>query len=162
MELGLSLFQSPALIKKAVNGILRQNDTSRLYGLELSEQQAKALVENRNKVLRDTGRIETDSSVLERLVYLFCDSPYVSKSNYEDTLNALLELFYIFKNETNEKISDEELLDFMKTSFDGDCFGSIELLSGRNFAALRQKLFGLGDTAADPNEPTSESGKEEA
>lgn len=141
MGFELSLFQSPVLLQKAVDGILCRNDISRLYGLELSEKQAKALVENRNKILRDTGRIETDSSVLEKLIYTFCDSPYVSVGNYEDTLNALLELFYIFKNETNDKISDDALLDFMKKSFDGDCFGSLELLSGRNFAALRKELF---------------------
>ena len=95
MEFGLSLFQSPALLQKAVNGVLKQNDTSRQYGLELSEKQARALVENRGKILRDTGRIETDSSVMEKLIYTFCDSPYVSVGNYEDMLNALLELFYI-------------------------------------------------------------------
>ena len=161
MEFGLSLFQSPAVIQKAVNGILRQNDTSRHFGLELSEKQALALVENRSRVLRDTGRIETDSSVLEKLIYTFCDSPYVSKSNYEDTLNALLELFYIFKNETNEKISDDDLLDFMKKSFDGDCFGSLELLSGRNFSALRQQLFGNPEEKPDSAASAAENREEE-
>ena len=158
MEFGLSLFQSTALLQKAVNGVLKQNDTSRQYGLELSEKQARALVEN----LRDTGRIETDSSVMEKLIYTFCDSPYVSVGNYEDMLNALLELFYIFKNETNDKLSDDELLSFMKKSFDGDCFGSLELLAGRDFSELRNRLFKTGESEAEKNETQANDGEEDA
>lgn len=162
MEFGLSLFQSPALLQKAVNGVLKQNDTSRQYGLELSEKQARALVENRGKILRDTGRIETDSSVMEKLIYTFCDSPYVSVGNYEDMLNALLELFYIFKNETNDKLSDDELLSFMKKSFDGDCFGSLELLAGRDFSELRRRLFKTDKSEAEKNETQANDGEEDA
>ena len=158
MEFGLSLFQSTALLQKAVNGVLKQNDTSRQYGLELSEKQARALVE----ILRDTGRIETDSSVMEKLIYTFCDSPYVSVGNYEDMLNALLELFYIFKNETNDKLSDDELLSFMKKSFDGDCFGSLELLAGRDFSELRNRLFKTGESEAEKNETQANDGEEDA
>lgn len=143
MEYIPMLFQSPSMTKKTIESIVAQNDISRNFGLELTEQQAKGLVECRNAALRDTGRIETSGEVITRLIYAFCDSPYVAKDTYEQTLRELLELFYVFKNETEDKMSDEDLIDFMKTSFDGDCFGSIELLAGRDFLALREKL-GLG------------------
>ena len=77
-------------------------------------------------------------------------------------LNALLELFYIFKNETNDKLSDDELLSFMKKSFDGDCFGSLELLAGRDFSELRNRLFKTGESEAEKNETQANDGEEDA
>ena len=142
MDFGLSLFQSSAITKKAVQDILRENDVSRHYGLELSEKQAAALVETRNKALRDTGRVEIGGGVIDKMIYAFCDSPYVSQSNYEETLHELLALFYSFKNETDDKISDDDLISFMKEAFDVNCFGSLELLAGRELYALAQQLKG--------------------
>lgn len=156
MEYIPMLFSSQALIEKTVNDILAQNDVSRCFGLELTEQQARAITESRNKALRDTGRIETSGEVITRIIYAFCDSPYVSKDTYEQTLKELIELFYVFKNETDDKISDEALIDFMKKSFDGDCFGSLELLAGRDFFALRESLLNR------KNENASESADERA
>lgn len=51
--------------------------------------------------------------------------------NYVETLHELIEIFYFYKNETLDLISDDELIKFMKNSFDGKCQGSLELLSGR-------------------------------
>ena len=34
-------------------------------------------------------------------------------------------LFYFFKGEAMEQISDDELIEFMKRDFDGKCQGSI-------------------------------------
>lgn len=161
MEYIPMLFQSPSRTKKTVEAIIAQNDVSRNFGLELTERQAKALVECRNTALRDTGRIETNGEVITKLIYAFCDSPYVSKDSYEQTLRELLELFYVFKNETDDKISDDDLIEFMKTSFDGDCFGSIELLAGRNFLALREKLC-LGRKAESNDKRPSEQSSDGA
>ena len=40
------------------------------------------------------------------------------QSNYEETLEELQDIFYFFKGEAMEQISDDELIEFMKRDFD--------------------------------------------
>ena len=44
------------------------------------------------------------------------------------------------KNETDEKLSDNELIDYMKTFFNGSCEGSLELLESRELDSLARAL----------------------
>lgn len=44
------------------------------------------------------------------------------------------QLYYLIKDETLDLISDEDLIKFMKETFNGVCQGSLELLSGRELA----------------------------
>ena len=90
--------------------------------------------------LRKTGRIELGDGVAPKLAAAFCDSPYVTKENYEETLHELIELFYGFKNETYDVVGDDALIGYMKRAFDGECHGSLELLSGSVLPALARKL----------------------
>lgn len=90
--------------------------------------------------LRKTGRIELGDGVAPKLAAAFCDSPYVTKENYEETLHELIELFYGFKNETYDVVGDDALIGYMKRAFDGECRGSLELLSGSVLPALARKL----------------------
>ncbi|EKN42403.1 hypothetical protein CFSAN001627_06965, partial [Clostridium botulinum CFSAN001627] len=61
----------------------------------------------------------------------FCDSPYISQYNYSETINELVEIFYNYKNETLDYISDDELIEIMKENFDNYCQGSLEILEGK-------------------------------
>ena len=60
--------------------------------------------------------------------------------NYAETLHELTEIFYFYKNETLDLMSDDELIKFMKNSFDGKCQGSLELLSERELANMARNL----------------------
>lgn len=106
------------------------------FGLSLSDNQIRTLVESRSDALRATGRIEFGEGILKKLVYAFCDSPYVSQDNYEETLAELQEAFYYFKNESEDRFSDDELIGFMKAVFDGVAQGSLEYLSGTSLENL--------------------------
>ena len=54
-------------------------------------------------------------------------------------------MFYYYKNETFDLISDDDLIKFMKSSFDGICKGSLELLSGLELASIASNLrYGYG------------------
>ena len=75
-----------------------------------------------------------------KLITAFCDSPYMNKQNYSETLERLLEIFYYYKNETDERLSDNELIDYMKTFFNGSCEGSLELLESREMDSLARAL----------------------
>lgn len=69
-----------------------------------------------------------------------------------------MELFYEFRNETDDRLTDDELLAFMKEQFEGVCFGDLEYLGGtcleRFAASVRsgydgfRKTQGLGEYEA--------------
>jgi hypothetical protein len=155
----LTLFNSSLIPKQTVTEIIKLNDDTARYGLVLTERQAIELVETRNQSLKAAGRIELGNGIIDKLINAFCDSPYISLPNYAETLHELLEMFYYFKNETIDLISDDKLIEFMKTSFDGVCQGSLDLLSGRELDRLARNL--RNGRAADYSEDTEEASGEE-
>ena len=106
------------------------NEISGRFGLAFSERQIQTLVEKRFEALKDTGRVEFGTGILKKLIYAFCDSPYIYPGNYEDTILELQDLFYYFKNESEDKIPDDDLIEFMKDTFDGKAQGSLAFLYG--------------------------------
>ena len=87
-----------SLIPRAetVREVLALNRETARYGLTLTAEQAAALTQTQRQALRDTGRIQFRGGTLERLIALFCDSPYIAPDEWERTLHALLELFVVF------------------------------------------------------------------
>ena len=51
-----------------------------------------------------------------------------------------MEIFYEYKNETMDLMTDDELIEFMKQSFDGVCQGDLEYLSGTVMHRMRDNL----------------------
>lgn len=144
MSFKLVPFASGLIQKQAVNEVVKCNDYTGQFGLVLTQAQAIELVETRYLSLRENGRIEFGGGVIDKIIKEFCDSPYLSMHNYTQTIHELIEIFYYYKNETMDLISDEDLIKFMKSSFDGICQGSLDLLSGRELYRLARNLrFGL-------------------
>ena len=106
------------------------------YGLKLSESQITNLVTQRFEVLQSTGRVEFGAGVLPKLIEAFCDSVYITQENYEESIATLQELFYYYKNESLDTISDDELIEFMRSNFDGPCQGALDYLSDTSLEAL--------------------------
>lgn len=123
-----------------ITNIEKCNKITSRYGLVLSNKQILGLLEKRKETLKATGRVEFRGGVIEKIIKEFCDSPYINKENYESTLYELIDIFYEYKNETMDLITDDELIDFMKKSFDGICKGDIEYLAGTIMYQMREKL----------------------
>ena len=136
MEKDFSLEPVKAQMLAEVKELSDCNEFSIKYGLILSDNQIQNLVQKRFEALRDTGRIEFGEGILKKLVYAFCDSPYLHNQNYEETLLELQDAFYYFKNESDDRISDDELIEYMKDTFDGKAQGSIEYLTGTSLEEL--------------------------
>lgn len=100
------------------------------YGLSLSAEDAELLLAEKNHILKEERRVEFGQSILPQMIYTFCDSSYISQDNYVETLIRLQEIFYMYKNEMNDEITDEELLSFMKEQFEEVCFGDLQYLEG--------------------------------
>ncbi len=115
--------------EKEVTTLIACNEETQKYGLKLTQEEAKELVISRNASLRDHKRIEFSSSILEKLIYNFCDSQYLIQDNYANTLMELQDIFYLFKNESEDKLTDEELIHFMKEQFETVCTGDTEYLA---------------------------------
>lgn len=110
------------------NALLACNARTERCGLALSAGEMTGLVAARRVALQDTGRVEPGAGALPRIIDAFCDSPYLTQSTYADTLGVLQDLFYAFKNETEESLTDEELIDAMAAIFNGRAQGSLEYL----------------------------------
>ena len=79
-------------------------------------------------------------SVIEKLIHFFAGSPYTNAENYEETLHRLIDIFYSFKSDTWETVSDDQLIGFMKEAFDGSCRGSLEILETREMVLLSSHI----------------------
>lgn len=116
--------------KNQLAKVMETNEMSARYGLALTEQEAELLVSERTQTLRAERRVEFGPGILPRVIEEFCDSDFIDQNNYVDTLIRLQEIFYLYKNEMHDEISDEELLHFMKEQFEEVCFGDLGYLEG--------------------------------
>lgn len=123
-----------------IANIKKCNEYTSQYGLVLSDNQISNLLEIRKETLKVTGRIEFREGIIDKLIKEFCDSPYINKENYAETLYELIEIFYEYKNETMDLITDDELIEFMKKSFNELCQGDLEYLSGTVMYRMRENL----------------------
>lgn len=122
-------FLPQAIISQIANTeIMACNEYTKKYGLTLTSKDVEQILTRREHALQSYGRIEIGGGMLTKLIEVFCDSPYLSAQNYESTLEELTEIFYYFKNEALDSLSDDELLKIMREYFDGYCGGSLELL----------------------------------
>lgn len=117
--------------------VLETNQTAEKFGLVLSEKDAELILKERENALREQKRVEFGEGIVPKIIYEFCDSAYIDQENYVDTVIRLQEIFYLYKNEMQDEISDEELLHFMKEVYETICFGDLDYLEGTclsNFA----------------------------
>lgn len=121
-----------------INEILDLNKFTEKRGLLLNEKQAISLINNRNRCLKELGRIEIGSGTLEKIIYTFYTSSYIDKDNYLEILEELTNIFYLYQNEFDNKLTDEQIIEYIKKSYE-EC-GTIELLEGLYLENLRNKL----------------------
>ena len=135
-EFGLSNIQNQMMIESARQELSECNAFSEQYGLTLSDSEIEELIECRTNALKDSGRVEFSGGILPKLIYAFCDSPYIDRDNWESTLAELQEAFYYFKSDSQDKYTDDELIEFMVKVFNGRAQGSAEYLIGTSLDSL--------------------------
>lgn len=108
--------------------VLACNEESEHFGLALSSEDALAVMEARNESLKKHQRVEIGPCVTKKIIHLFCDSQYIWQDNYVETLKRLQDIFFLYKNECDDLVSDDELLTFMQEQFEGVCFGDLDYL----------------------------------
>ena len=114
--------------KNEITAVLNTNQYTERFGLVLSEEEAKLLVQERFESLKEQQRVEFGKGILDKLIYAFCDSAYIFQDNYVDAITRLQEIFYLYKNESMDELTDDELIDYMKDAFENECQGSLDYL----------------------------------
>lgn len=95
------------------------------YGITLSEKDCTDIAECRYESLRENERIEIGLGAVREIIETFCDSGYVDQRNFRETVEGLLECFYMIKTETDDKVGDDEVLDFLKYLFEYEAGGDV-------------------------------------
>lgn len=125
-----------ARFMKLTQQLAKSNTLSQRFGVQLSETDIRSLITAEAQSLQATGRLEMGEGILPRLIYAFCDSPYINRDSYYATLETLQDLFYTFKNDLYDALSDDELIEAMHKLFHGKAQGSLEYLENMDTADL--------------------------
>jgi hypothetical protein len=122
------------------------------HGITLSQQDIQALVVGRLDALQEAERVEFGGGVAKELVLAFAGSPFVSQESFVMTVLELQELFYEFKNESLEQITDDELIATMRSLFDDVAEGDPGRMAEALFEGLGRQVREVAgdDAAADP------------
>ena len=120
--------------------ILALNEVSREYGLVLTAEDAKELSEIRERSLKDNERLEIGLGAMEGIIRRFSKSSFINQENYAYVIAEVTDLFYYIKTETDDKVSDNELLDELYLRFEQRCRGSVDLLLSREGEILIRKI----------------------
>lgn len=135
------IIQKPKLNMQTIGNELELvNSITDEYGLSLSSEQLIRIHEERIQALKDMNRVEFGEGIIIMLIRAFKDSPYIHQDNYEEIICELQEIFYYFKNEAMERLSDDYLIAFMKDAFDNKCHGSIEHLGSTTLEEFCREL----------------------
>lgn len=116
--------------KNQLGKVIETNQAAQKYGLVLSQQDAELILEEKNNALREQKRVEFGEGITPKIIYEFCDSDFIDQNNYVETIIRLQEIFYLYKNEMNGEITDDELLHLMKEQFELMCYGDLDYLEG--------------------------------
>ena len=108
--------------------VIETNQYTERFGLILSQQDAQQILDNRKTALQEQRRVEFGEGIVPKIIFEFCDSDYIDQSNYVDTIIRLQEIFYLYKNEMNDEITDDELIQLMKEQYEMQCHGDLDYL----------------------------------
>ena len=120
--------------------ILALNTVSQEHGLMLTPEDARELSEIRERSLRDNERLEIGLGAMEGIIRRFSRSSFINQENYAYVVAEVTDLFYYIKTETDDKVSDNELLDELYLRFEQRCRGSVDLLLSREGEILIRKI----------------------
>lgn len=120
--------------------ILALNTVSQEYGLMLTPEDAKELSEIRERSLKDNERLEIGLGAMDGIIRRFSRSSFINQENYAYVIAEVTDLFYYIKTETDDKVSDNELLDELYLRFEQRCRGSVDLLVSQEGEILIRKI----------------------
>lgn len=120
--------------------VIETNQYAEKFGLTLSKEDAQLILDHRKTTLREQKRVEFGEGIVAKIIREFCDSEYIDQRNYVDTIVRLQEIFYLYKNEMNDEITDDELIHLMKEQYENLCFGDLDYLENTCLSDFAQAI----------------------
>lgn len=120
--------------------VIETNQYTEQFGLTLSQEDAKLILNHRKTTLREQKRVEFGEGIAAKIIREFCNSEYIDQRNYVDTIIRLQEIFYLYKNEMNDEITDDELIHLMKEQYENLCFGDLDYLENTCLSDFAQAI----------------------
>lgn len=122
-----------------VKEIMELNRITKNCDLALKKQEILSLIDRRDMILSSIGRVEVGEGILKDLILAFYDSPFIDKDNYFETVSDLLDIFYFYQTEFSN-LTDEEIINYMRDSFDNLCAGSLEMVMSVGVCNLKESI----------------------
>ena len=114
---------------------------AREVGLKLTADQVREIANAEAACLVESGRVSFGTSAAVRIVRECAPSPCLAGDDAAQALVDLVEAFYELRDCFPAATTDEELLELLRESFDGDAAGDV----GLAVALTRDALVGQSD-----------------
>lgn len=130
-----TIFSVEKLISCSKEGV--NNEISNLnkkispYGLYLTQNDVREIVRARTSAMTENCRMEIGIGSIEKIVDSIITSRFINRSNFRETLCALLRTFYYIKTASYDSISDDDLVRVLKDVYENVVYGSLENMEGR-------------------------------
>ena len=131
--------------QKLINNLIDLNSKANKYDLMITESIAREIAVYRSTALIENERFEINSNAVSRLTSAFLESRYIEQKDFADTIGEIINIFYHIKNETDNEISDDDLISEMLKVFTETCFGSIEIMQSKGLEKILRQ-YKMNDT----------------
>ena len=105
-------------IQKETDQILENIQNNHKTGLLLTRKEVFQLCEKRNAVLVQCERLELNGSIMDQLIDAFMDCPYITRDEFADVMEEVIEVFYAMKNVCLDLIDDQTMMRYMRKQLD--------------------------------------------
>ena len=105
-------------IQKETDHILENMQNNHKPGLLLTREEVLQLCEKRNEVLVQCERLELNGSIMDQLIDAFMDCPYITRDEFADVMEEVIEVFYAMKNVCLDLIDDQTMMRYMRKQLD--------------------------------------------
>ena len=115
-------------IQKETDQILENMQNNHKTGLLLTREEVLQLCEKRNEVLVQCERLELNGGIMDQLIDAFMDCPYITRDEFADVMEEVIEVFYIMKNVCLDLIDDQTMMHYMRKQLD-ESHGVVVMMS---------------------------------
>ena len=115
-------------IQKETDQILENIQNNHKTGLLLTRKEVFQLCEKRNEVLVLCERLELNGGIMDQLIDAFMDCPYITRDEFADVMEEVIEVFYIMKNVCLDLIDDQTMMHYMRKQLD-ESHGVVVMMS---------------------------------
>ena len=105
-------------IQKETDQILENMQNNHKPGLLLTREEVLQLCEKRNEVLVLCERLELNGGIMDQLIDAFMDCPYITRDEFADVMEEVIEVFYAMKNVCLDLIDDQTMMRYMRKQLD--------------------------------------------